>query len=215
MVTGLIVQSKIKHKPVKRLFDICFSFLVLSVGLPFYILISLIIFASSPGPIFYVQPRVGRKGKIIKCFKFRTMCINAEEKLKKILESDAALKEEYNKFRKLKNDPRVFSFGKFLRKTSLDELPQFFNVLLGDLSVVGPRPAMPSEVEKFFKNRAEKILSIRPGITGIWQTSGRNNLSFEDRVKLDEIYVDSQSFKKDMELIIKTIPMLFFSKGAY
>jgi undecaprenyl-phosphate galactose phosphotransferase len=215
MVTGLIVQSKIKHKPMKRLFDIGFSFLVLIVGLPFYILISLIIFVSSPGPIFYVQPRVGRKGKIIKCFKFRTMCINAEEKLKKILESDAALKEEYNKFRKLKNDPRVFSFGKFLRKTSLDELPQFFNVLLGDLSVVGPRPAMPSEVERFFKNRAEKILSIRPGITGIWQTSGRNNLSFEDRVKLDEIYVDSQSFKKDMELIIKTIPMLFFSKGAY
>ncbi|MGD2170124.1 MAG: sugar transferase [Chlamydiota bacterium] len=200
---------------MKRLFDIGFSFLVLIVGLPFYILISLIIFVSSPGPIFYVQPRVGRKGKIIKCFKFRTMCINAEEKLKKILESDAALKEEYNKFRKLKNDPRVFSFGKFLRKTSLDELPQFFNVLLGDLSVVGPRPAMPSEVERFFKNRAEKILSIRPGITGIWQTSGRNNLSFEDRVKLDEIYVDSQSFKKDMELIIKTIPMLFFSKGAY
>jgi len=209
------LKFPIKHKPLKRLFDICFSLGVLVIGLPVFLLISVIIFINSPGPVFFKQKRVGRGGKAIKCYKFRTMSINAEERLNEILKSDPLKAKEYQKFRKLKDDPRVFSFGKYLRKTSLDELPQFFNVLIGDLSVVGPRPAFFKEVEEFYGNKAHKILSVRPGITGIWQTSGRNFLSFLERVELDEVYVDSQSFKKDLFLILKTIPMLFSSKGAF
>ncbi len=209
------LEFPIKHNPLKRLFDICFSLSVLIIGLPLFILISTIIVITSPGPIFFKQKRVGRGGKAIKCYKFRTMFINAESKLEDILKNDPAKAREYKKFRKLKDDPRVFSFGKYLRKTSLDELPQFFNVLIGDLSVVGPRPAFFEEVEEFYGDKAYKILSIRPGITGIWQTSGRNFLSFLERVELDEIYVDNQSFRKDLRLILKTIPMLFSSKGAF
>jgi exopolysaccharide production protein ExoY len=205
----------IRHKPLKRLFDIAFSLIVIITNLPLFVIISLIILITSPGPIFFIQKRVGRGGKIILCYKFRTMVINAESKLKDILEKDFEKAKEYQKFRKLKDDPRIFSFGRFLRKFSLDEMPQFFNVLFGDLSVVGPRPAFFEEVKEFYGKRAAKILSVRPGITGIWQTSGRNYLSFLDRVRLDEIYVDNQSFRKDLHLILKTIPMLFSSKGAF
>jgi len=209
------LEFQIKHKPIKRLFDICFSLSVLIIGLPLFILISAVILITSPGPIFFKQKRVGRGGIAIRCYKFRTMSISAEAKLEEILKSDPVKAKEYQKFRKLKDDPRVFSFGKYLRKTSLDELPQFFNVLIGNLSVVGPRPAFFEEVEEFYGDKAHKILSIRPGITGIWQTSGRNFLSFLERVELDEIYVDNQSLKKDICLILKTIPMLFSSKGAF
>jgi undecaprenyl-phosphate galactose phosphotransferase len=143
------------------------------------------------------------------------MCINAEQELKSLLEKNSALKQEWETFFKLKNDPRVSAIGKFLRKTSLDELPQFWNVLKGDLSVVGPRPVTQEEVEKYYGKRATKILSVRPGLTGIWQTSGRNLLTFEERTNLEESYVDRQSLGLDLRIIIKTIPMIFFAKGAF
>lgn len=143
------------------------------------------------------------------------MCLNAEQKLKSLLEENADLKQEWETFFKLKNDPRVSAVGKFLRKTSLDELPQFWNVLKGDLSVVGPRPVTEEEVQKYYGERAAKILSVRPGLTGIWQTSGRNLLTFEERTKLEESYVDQQSLTLDLRIIFKTIPMIFFAKGAF
>ncbi len=143
------------------------------------------------------------------------MCENADQKLPEILKKNPELKREWEAYFKLKKDPRVNRLGKFLRKTSLDELPQFWNALKGDLSIVGPRPVTEKEVETYFKEKAAKILSVRPGLTGIWQTSGRNLLTFEERVRLEESYIDRQSIKLDLLIIFKTIPKLFFVKGAF
>lgn len=143
------------------------------------------------------------------------MFIDADLRLRQLLQSDPALKEEWENYRKLKDDPRITNIGKWLRKTSLDELPQFWNVIKGDLSVVGPRPVTEEEIKKYYGDKAEKILSIRPGITGLWQTSGRNLLSFEERLVLEVNYVDHRSFLLDLKLICKTIPAILFSKGAY
>jgi undecaprenyl-phosphate galactose phosphotransferase len=140
---------------------------------------------------------------------------NADEKLYELLETNPELREEYEVFHKLKNDPRITTIGKWLRKTSLDELPQFFNVLLGDLSVVGPRPYAIDELPKILECGSLNIFSVRPGITGLWQTSGRNLLSFQQRVKLEESYIHSQSFFYDLKLILKTIPLIILPKGAY
>jgi undecaprenyl-phosphate galactose phosphotransferase len=140
--------------------------------------------------------------------------MDAELRLAEIL-LDPAAKQEWDTYYKLKNDPRIHAVGKFLRKTSLDELPQFFNVLKGDLSVVGPRPVTEEEVTKYFGDKAKKILSVRPGLTGIWQTSGRSLLTFDERLKLEESYIDQQSFLLDLQIIFKTIPAIIFPKGAF
>lgn len=205
----------IKHNGLKRIFDVVFSLLVLVLGSPIYVLISLLVYFSSPGPIFYGHSRVGRGNKKIKCWKFRTMVKDADKTLEELLNNNPNLRVEWNKYYKLKNDPRINPLGKFLRKTSLDELPQFFNVLRGDLSVVGPRPCVPNEVYQNFGDKTGKILSIRPGITGIWQISGRNNLTRSERVKLEESYIDKQSLLLDIKIILKTIPSMILSKGAY
>ena len=205
----------VKHNVVKRMFDIFFSISVLFIGSPVYVLIGLLVYLTSPGPIFFGHIRVGRGNKKIKCWKFRTMIKNADKTLTDLLESNPQLKMEWNKYYKLKNDPRINFFGKFLRKTSLDELPQFFNVLIGDLSVVGPRPCVPDEVVQNFGEKTNKILSIRPGITGIWQISGRNDLTRAARARLEESYIEKQSLLFDIKIILKTIPSMIFSKGAY
>jgi exopolysaccharide production protein ExoY len=208
-------EYPIHHNFLKRLFDLGFSLFVLFLTLPLLLLISLLIVATSKGPIFYVQKRATRGGKLFGCLKFRTMYVRADLMLQKMLKDDPAKKKEWDTYFKLKNDPRVTPVGKFLRKTSLDELPQFINVLKGDLSVVGPRPVVVEEIVKYFGKKAPKILSVRPGITGVWQVSGRNNISMEERVLIEESYVESRSFWKDILLILKTIPAVFFSKGAY
>ncbi len=199
----------------KRFFDIFFSAAVLLLGMPVFILIAFAIKISSPGPVFYFSKRVGRDGVIFFCAKFRTMVIDADTRLREILQEDEKLRQEWETFCKLKKDPRITWIGQILRKTSLDELPQFWNVLKGDLSVVGPRPATQDQVEKYYAEKAPKILSVRPGMTGLWQTSGRNLLSFDERTQLDERYVDSHTFLLDLKLIAKTIPAMFFSEGAY
>ena len=199
----------------KRAFDIAFSAFALLLASPIFILVAVLIAIFSPGPILYPATRVGRGGKAITCWKFRTMCINAEQNLQKMLNDNPIFAEEYKKHCKLKKDPRVTFIGKILRKTSMDELPQFWNVLKGDLSVVGPRPYIFSELKKTSGERTKKILSVRPGLTGIWQTSGRSLLTFEERLQLEETYIDKQSFLFDIKLICKTIPMMLFPKGAY
>jgi undecaprenyl-phosphate galactose phosphotransferase len=143
------------------------------------------------------------------------MRLDAEEELKRILSKDTKLREEWDTYYKLKDDPRIQGIGKFLRKTSLDEFPQFWNVLKGDLSVVGPRPVTQDEIDKYFREKASKILSIKPGLTGMWQTSGRNLLTFEERIKLEEEYIDRQSFLLDLRIILKTISHIFFARGAF
>lgn len=206
---------RIKHTPGKRLFDIFFSLSVLILGFPIFFIIAVAIRFSSPGKIFYCHERIGRGGKPFLCYKFRTMYQDADIRLSEILTSNPLLQEEWIQFRKLKKDPRITPLGHFLRKTSLDELPQFWNVLKGNLSTVGPRPVVKEEVKDYMGEKANKILSIRPGLTGIWQVSGRNDTSYEIRIYLDEKYVDSYNFLLDLALILKTIPKMLFSKGAY
>ena len=207
--------ADVRHIPIKRAFDLSFSLIALLTLLPFLFLISALIYVTTPGPIFFAHHRIGRGGKPFKCLKFRTMTIGAEQSLTKILKSDPKLNAEWQKNFKLKNDPRVTKVGRYLRKFSLDELPQLINVIKGELSIVGPRPVMLTEIQTFYGSKAEKILSVRPGMTGLWQISGRNNCSYAERVQLDEKYVSSQSLKNDFKIIYKTIPALITSKGSF
>ncbi len=208
-------DCKVKHIPWKRAFDILFSFCILALGAPIFLILALAVKLTSKGKPFYSHPRVGRGGVPFRCYKFRTMYPDADTRLKDILNQNQKLRDEWEHSQKLKNDPRVTPLGNFLRKTSLDELPQFWNVLRGDLSIVGPRPVVESELTKHFGVKAGKILSIRPGITGLWQVSGRNDTSYSKRVSMDEKYVDNHSITLDLKLIAKTLPSMIKSKGAY
>ena len=209
------LSCQIRHIPVKRLFDIGFSVAVLILGFPLFFLIWLAVLCTSKGPVFYAQQRIGRGGQPFWCWKFRTMHPDAEKRLELLFSIDPCQKQEWLRTYKLKNDPRITPIGHFLRKCSLDELPQFWNVLKGDLSVVGPRPVVQEEVVQCYGVKAYKILSIRPGLTGIWQISGRNNVSYEKRILLDEQYVDTRSFLLDIKIILKTVPSMLNPKGAY
>ncbi|OGN59195.1 MAG: exopolysaccharide biosynthesis protein [Chlamydiae bacterium RIFCSPHIGHO2_12_FULL_27_8] len=208
---------------LKRVFDILFSLLVIIFISPIYVIIAISILLTSKGPVFYSSTRLGKNGKIIKCYKFRTMHLDAEYRLINILNSNIALKVEWEKFQKLKNDPRITKIGSFLRKTSLDELPQFFNVLNGDLSVVGPRAFVMvgpkdkfvDEIKTYLGSYTEKILSVKPGITGLWQISGRSNVTIEERIKIESEYIDNFSFLFDLKIILKTIPKMIFPNGAF
>lgn len=206
---------RIKHIPLKRIFDVVFSIAVLLIGMPLFVIIAIAIKLTSSGSILYFHERIGRGGIPFKCYKFRTMYADADQRLKNILKNNPKKHHEWQKTHKLKDDPRVTRFGAFLRRTSLDELPQFWNVLIGDLSVVGPRPVVKDEIVKHFGFKAYKILSIRPGLTGIWQVTGRSNTSYAKRIFLDELYVDTRSFLLDIKLIAKTIPSMITTKGAY
>jgi len=209
------MEVEIKHIPLKRIFDIAFSLLAIVILTPFLLLIALAVKVSSPGKIIYAHERIGRGGKKFLCYKFRSMYIDADLRLKEILTNHPEMRNEWENCFKLKNDPRITPIGAFLRRTSLDEFPQFFNVLKGDLSVVGPRPVVKKEIEKQFGKRALKILSIRPGLTGLWQISGRSNTSYEERIQLDEHYVDTRNLYLDIKLIAKTIPAMISARGAY
>lgn len=205
----------IQHIPLKRMFDLSFSLLVVVLALPLFVALAVAVRLTSKGKSIYSQERIGRGGKTFKCYKFRTMHPDADARLKEILASDPERRKEWEELHKLKDDPRVTALGSFLRKTSLDELPQFWNVLKGDLSVVGPRPVVRLELEKHFAGKAEKIFTIRPGLTGPWQISGRSDVSYQKRIEMDEHYVDNQSFWWDLKLVVKTIPAMISSKGAY
>lgn len=209
------LPAEVRHIPTKRFFDILFSLTALLFLLPFMLIIAISIYYASPGRVIYGQTRIGRGGIPFTCYKFRTMYVDAEKRLQEILESDEEKSTEWARSFKLKDDPRVTPIGAFLRKTSLDELPQFWNVLLGHLSVVGPRPVVAKELETFFGPKSEKILKVRPGVTGLWQVSGRSDISYEARVQLDEQYIDNHSFWMDVRLIFKTIYCLISRQGAY
>ena len=216
LIHSLPLHCKIKHIPLKRIFDILFSGVFIIICAPILLLITLLISLTSPGKPIYSHERVGRGGKTFRCYKFRTMFTDADQLLQKILRENPDLKREWEANYKLKNDPRITRLGQFLRKTSMDELPQFWNVLKGDLSIVGPRPVVQEEIAKYYQIKAHKILSIRPGITGLWQISGRSDIcNYAKRVELDECYVDNQSFLLDLKLVLKTVPALIQSRGAY
>ena len=186
------------------------------ISLPVMIPIAIVIKLTDRGSIFYGHERVGFQGRKFKVLKFRSMYPDADKRLKDILENDPKAKEEWEKTFKLKNDPRITPIGKFLRKTSLDELPQFFNVLKGDMSVVGPRPVVEEELKKYYRDKAKLYMSVKPGITGYWQVEGRSDIEdYEERVKMDEWYIKNQSFWLDLKIIFKTIKVMLTGKGAY
>jgi len=211
----LKLDYKIKHRAIKRIFDIVFSLSILVLFLPVFAMIALIVAITSKGAIVYAHSRVGRGGKKFGCYKFRSMYFDADKRLEELLKNNPELKKEWEKNFKLKNDPRITPIGSFLRKTSLDEFPQFWNVLKGDLSVVGPRPVIQDEIVKYYGDKAAFVLSIRPGLTGLWQVSGRSNTSYDVRVLLDEEYINKQSLALDIKLVLKTIPAMLTSRGAY
>ncbi len=198
----------------KRLLDILGGFCGLLVLIPLTIGIWIANKVSKEdGPVFFTQERIGQNGKIFKMYKFRSMVVGADEKLKHYLEENEEAREEYKKYKKLKNDPRITKIGKFIRKTSLDEFPQFINVLKGEMSLVGPRPYLPREKEEingFFKY----ITSCKPGITGLWQTTGRSNTTFTDRLTMDMDYYYNHTLKTDIKLIYKTVENVVKKEGA-
>lgn len=200
----------------KRLFDILFSLSVLILFAPVYLLLALLIALSSPGPVFYVQERVGRNHQLFNCLKFRTMVENADEMLVEMMEACPHIRQEFQDNFKLKHDPRITWIGRFLRVTSLDEFPQFWNVLKGDMSVVGPRPLVVEELPQYGRHM-NQILTIKPGITGLWQVSGRNDIPYPRRVQIDLYYVNAKNFWMDLWIVVKTIGVVIFPKnnGAY
>ncbi|HEY9908096.1 MAG TPA: sugar transferase [Thermosynechococcaceae cyanobacterium] len=210
------VIDRLNGEFAKRLFDIGFSLAVLILFSPLYLLLILLIGLSSPGPVFYVQERVGKNFRRFGCIKFRTMVRNADEMLLELMETSPRLRREFRSNFKLRRDPRITWVGRLLRVTSLDEFPQFWNVLKGDMSVVGPRPVVVEELAKYGKH-ADRVLSIRPGITGLWQVSGRNNIPYPKRVQVDLYYLNCRHFLMDLWIIIKTIGVVLFPKdnGAY
>jgi len=200
----------------KRAFDILFSFIAVIITFPIWLIIMISIKLEERGPIFYRQVRIMESGKKFGCLKFRTMHVNAEEKLKNILEENPDFWDEWDKNHKLKNDPRITKVGKFLRKTSLDELPQFINVLVGDMSVVGARPIVLEELQKYYNKTALTYCATKPGITGPWQCGKRSDIEdYNERVELDNYYVLNCSFWLDVRIIFKTLIGMLHGKGAY
>lgn len=203
------VKNRAIYRIIKRSIDILFSILGLLLLSPFIIIIAILIKIDSKGPIFFTQTRVGKNGRHFKMYKFRSMVVNAEELKAKLAKQN----EMSGPMFKMKEDPRVTKFGRFLRKTSIDELPQLLNVIKGDMSLVGPRPSLPNEVKEF-KGWMLKRLEVRPGLTCYWQVLGRNDIDFEDWMKLDIKYVETRSIIVDLKLILKTILVLFGDKHA-
>lgn len=197
-----------------RSFDLTISIAMLFLLLPVFVIVLAIISASSRGPAIFVQQRVGREGRAFPCFKFRTMVVDAEERLQKLLSESEDARIEWATDQKLRNDPRITAIGYFLRKTSLDELPQILNIVAGHMSIVGPRPIVASEIVKYGHDYAA-YCKVRPGLTGLWQISGRNDTSYAERVELDVRYVESRNLKLNIEICFKTVPALISARGCY
>lgn len=213
---GQLLLEALNGNFAKRLFDVVFSLAVLILFSPIYLLLATLIAINSPGPVFYIQKRVGKNFKPFGCIKFRTMVSNADEMLVEMMENSPEMRQEFEADFKLRHDPRVTAIGKFLRYTSLDEFPQFWNVLMGDMSVVGPRPLVPEELAKY-GHHIEKVLTIRPGITGLWQVSGRNDIPYHRRIQIDVYYVNCRNWWLDLFIAIKTVGVIIFPRnnGAY
>ena len=206
------IKSKEKevYLYVKRALDIIISLIGLILLSPVFIMISLAIKLESKGPVFFGHTRIGKNGKTIKIYKFRSMVQNAEDLIKNFTPEQM---KEYKENYKLTNDPRITKVGNFLRKTSLDELPQLVNIIKGDLSIIGPRPVVAEELKKYEEN-IDKFLSVTPGLTGYWAANGRSNTSYEERMKMELYYIDNMSFMMDIKVFFKTIVSVLKKHGA-
>lgn len=206
----LVLQYSKYYVVIKRLMDVVFSTIGLIVLSPIMLIVAVAIkLEDIKGPILFSQERVGYLGKTFKMYKFRSMYVDAEQRLQELQH----LNEQTGPVFKIKDDPRITKVGKFIRKTSLDELPQLVNVLRGDMSIVGPRPALPREVKQYNAHQKQRLL-VKPGITCIWQVSGRNNIGFDEWVELDLEYIKNQSLGLDIKLILQTIPALLGDHNA-
>lgn len=194
----------------KRIMDIILSLFAIFVIWPILLVIALMIKLDSDGNIIYKQNRIGKNGKMFTIYKFRTMVSNADEVMKNFTKEQ---REEYEKFFKLENDPRITKMGNFLRKTSLDELPQVFNILIGDMSIIGPRPVVLKEIDKF-GNLKDEYLSVRPGLTGWWACNGRSDTTYDERIELEMYYIRNLSFKLDIKCLFRTVMAVLKRKGA-
>lgn len=208
-------NKKVLYKFTKRIIDIIGSIIGILILIPTTLIIYLArkVLKEDKGPLFYEQLRYGKNGKVFRLYKFRSMCIGADKKLKEYLENNDEAREEFEKTHKLQNDPRITKIGNFLRKSSLDELPQMINILKGDMSFVGPRPVVEKEVEEYGTNK-DKFLSVRPGLTGYWQVNGRSNTTYEERMKMELYYVDNCSLWLDIKILFKTFITVFKKEGA-
>lgn len=204
------IEKKQTYIKVKRILDCILATIALIILSPIYLIIAIAVKIDSKGPVFFKHTRIGKNGKIIKIYKYRTMVANAEELIKKFTPEQM---KEYKENFKLENDPRITKVGKFLRKTSLDELPQLLNIIQGDLALIGPRPVVKSELEKYGENTG-KFLSVTPGLTGNWAASGRSNTTYEERMKMELWYVDHISFITDVKIFFKTIIAVIKKEGA-
>jgi len=199
---------------VKRIFDVVITLMLLGPLVPICMIVSFLIMLDG-GPIFFAHERVGRGGRVFKCLKFRTMVPDAAKVLDQVLAHHPEARDEWLRTRKLKNDPRTTKIGNLLRVTSIDELPQLINVLRGDMSLVGPRPVVQQELREYYKGDNSYYLLVRPGLTGLWQISGRNHTNYEQRVHLDSWYVRNWSLWSDIIIMFRTLPVVISGRGAY
>ena len=200
---------------VKTAFDYILTLVGAVFISPLLVYIAYRIKKEDPGPVFFAHIRIGKDGKPFPCYKFRSMVVNSQEMLQKYLVKNPAAREEWERDFKLKDDPRVTPIGKFLRSTSLDELPQIFNVLRGEMSLVGPRPVIQEELDKYYGETAKLYCTVKPGITGLWQVSGRSDIGYDERVALDATYIKYRSMWGDIVILWKTIGVVLMKKGAY
>ena len=203
-----------RNKIIKYIFDMVLTIIGTICISPILICIAIWIYKDSPGPVIFKHMRVGKDGKIFPCYKFRSMCVDAKEKLEELLKNDPEARAEWERDFKLKHDPRITKSGAFLRRTSLDELPQIFNVLKGEMSLVGPRPIIKDEMERY-GNHIDDYLMVKPGIAGIWQCSGRSDTTYQERVQMDSWYVRNWSVWLDIMILWKTLEAVIAKKGAY
>lgn len=199
---------------VARLIDRVGAFVLILFFLPLMLLVAAGIAFASPGPILFRQKRIGRGGMLFDCYKFRTMVIDADKQIAHLLATDPRARLEWERDHKLKNDPRIHALGWFLRKSSLDELPQLFNILRGEMSLVGPRPIVEGEIERYGRYFAH-YCAVRPGLTGLWQINGRNDVSYRRRVALDVIYVRQGTVGHYLLILVMTLPKVLLARGSY
>lgn len=198
---------------VKRLIDISGALFFFAVFLPLFVLIALGVALTSRGPIIYSQARIGMHGRRFRFYKFRSMVQNSDEVFNSFLDSDSEARSQWEQYQKLDRDPRITWFGRFIRRTSLDELPQFWNVLKGDMSIVGPRPCMPNQ-KCLYGVHWKAYCAVRPGLTGLWQVSGRNRRTYEQRVQFDAHYVQNWSLLLDIRILLRTVGVVITGYGS-
>jgi len=217
-ILGIDTSNKLKltwNLAIKRIMDLSITLFGCVLFLPFFPIIALAIKINSPGPLFYKCKRLGKDGKVFYVYKFRTMVTDAEQQLQKVLESDPALKKQWDETSKLHNDPRITSVGKILRRTSIDEIPQFINIIKGEMSLIGPRPFENNDLTKYGEDDYNRAFSLKPGLSGLWQVSGRSDANFNERVAYDAYYLQSWSVWLDLWIIFKTFGVVITGRGAY